>query len=51
MSSGEPNLHRNNAAEWVMWFALLPVYLILRLLWLLRSFVVQSLRRPVQKEV
>ena len=20
------NLHRNNAAEWVMWFCLLPVF-------------------------
>jgi hypothetical protein len=24
------NLHRNNAAEWLMWFALWPVVLVVR---------------------
>ena len=28
----ERNLHRNNAAEWVMWAVLLPVAWVLRLL-------------------
>lgn len=25
-----PNLHRNNAAEWVMWLGVAPVVLLLR---------------------
>jgi hypothetical protein len=28
----EPNLHRNNAAEWVMWAVLWPVA------WVMRAF-------------
>ena len=33
MATGpEPNLHRNNAAEWAMWAALLPLAWVLRLL-------------------
>ena len=27
----EPNLHRNNAAEWVMWAVLWPVAWVVRL--------------------
>jgi hypothetical protein len=27
----EKNLHRNNAAEWVMWLVLYPVFIIARL--------------------
>ena len=32
MTSRERNLHRNNVAEWVMWFALLPVWLVVLLM-------------------
>jgi len=32
MEPAERNLHRNNAAEWLMWVCLLPAYLVLRML-------------------
>jgi hypothetical protein len=38
MQRQEPNLHRNNAAEWLMWVCLLPVFL-------LRAFVSSCLKK------
>jgi hypothetical protein len=36
----EPSLHRNNAAEWVMWLAVAPFVLLLRVI----SFASSRLR-------